>query len=146
MNDDIVDGSGSFTFNAAGFKRKSNDEMAGQDNNEDFISIKMAATLPNWSAQNDTYWSIRGGLCILNELVGSKGVFMETVYKEYNGQIKTNIVQFDPENPNLAGFTAYYARQTTGIVYPAVFQFVRFAIGDPNDQGQYHYIIEYDFT
>lgn len=144
-NDGIESNNANFTFNAIGFSRKFND-YTGQDNEEAYICIKMSATLPNWSVQSDTYWSIRGGLCILNELVGSKGVFMETVYKEYNGQIKTNIVQFDPENPNLAGFTAYYARQTTGIVYPAVFQFVRFAIGDPNDQGQYHYIIEYDFT
>ena len=100
----------------------------------------------NWSTNNDSYWSIRGALCILSELVGSKGVFMETVYEEYNGQTKYNIVQFDPKNPNLSGFTAYYARQTTGIVPPAKFKFVRFAIGDPSDQGQYHYIIEYDFT
>lgn len=32
-------------------------------------------------------------------LVGSEGVFMETIYKESNGQIKSDIVQFDIEKP-----------------------------------------------
>lgn len=101
----------------------------------------------NWSSTGDTYWSIRGALCILNELVGSKGVFMETEYKQVRtGTTKYQISQFDPENPNLTGFTAYYARQSTGIVPPDEFRAVRFAIGDPNEHGGHHYIVEYDFT
>lgn len=144
-NDDVEQTNAKFTFNATGFSRKFNN-LNEMDNEEAYISIKMSATLPNWSSITDTKWSIRGGLCILNELVGSEGVFMETIHKESNGQIKSNIVQFDIENPNLAGFTAYYARQTSGITYPEVFQFVKFAIGDPRLQALYHYIIEYDFT
>lgn len=109
----------------------------------------MSAHLIDWSENADTYWYARGGLCILSELVGSQGVFMETVTKEISsGKTNYNIVQFDPESTSIPGYTAYYARQSdsgTGPNY-STYQYVRFSIGNPNNQGNYHYIIEYDFT
>ena len=103
----------------------------------------------NWSENADTYWHALGGLCILSELVGSKGVFMETVTKEIsNSNTDRNVVQFNTQSASISGYAAYSARQSGEGTCPSYFkyQYVRFSIGNPNNRGQYHYIIEYDFT
>lgn len=60
-----------------------------------------------------------------------------------------DIVQSDPENPGIPGFTAHYLRMSASKQFtPAShsLQYVRFYLGNPQYQGEYVCIAEFDFT
>lgn len=77
---------------------------------------------------------------------------METIYKDRPGagtEIYYDIVQGDPENVGISGFTAHYLRMSNAKKFsPAyhVLQYVRFYLGDPQYQGEYVCVAEFDFT
>lgn len=77
---------------------------------------------------------------------------METIYKDRPGagtKIHYDIVQSDPENVGISGFTAHYLRMADKNKFsPAyhVLQYVRFYLGDPQNQGEYVCVAEFDFT
>lgn len=77
---------------------------------------------------------------------------METIYKDRPGagtEIYYDIVQSDPENVGISGFTAHYLRMADKNKFSPeyhVLQYVRFYLGSPQDQGEYVCVAEFDFT
>lgn len=77
---------------------------------------------------------------------------IQTIYKDRPGTgTKTyyDIVQSDPENVGISGFTAHYLRMADKNKFSPeyhVLQYVRFYLGDPQDQGEYVCVVEFDFT
>ena len=64
-------------------------------------------------------------------------------------QIYYDIVQSDPENVGISGFTAHYLRMADKNKFSPeyhVLQYVRFYLGDPQFQGEYVCVAEFDFT
>lgn len=151
-------GSVTLSFNAVGFSTSSNQNSGGYDESVSYLSVKMNAQLPSVSENSDTYWVTRGALLLADSFEDvwpepwNNGVFMETIYKDKPGAgTKTyyDIVQGDPENVGISGFTAHYLRMSNAKKFsPAyhVLQYVRFYLGDPQYQGEFVCVAEFDFT
>lgn len=77
---------------------------------------------------------------------------IQTIYKDRPGagtKIYYDIVQSDPENVEISGFTAHYLRMADKNKFSPeyhVLQYVRFYLGDPQNQGEYVCVAEFDFT
>lgn len=155
---DKWNGNVTFSFNAVGFSVKSEINDNGYEQGVSYLSVKMNAQIPSVSEFNDTYWVTRGALLLSDSLENvweepfNNGVFMETLYKDAPGagtESYCDIVQSDPENPGISGFTAHYLRMSALKQFtPASFslQYVRFYLGNPQYQGKYVCIAEFDFT
>lgn len=155
---DKLNGNVTFSFNAVGFSVKSEINNNGYERGVSYLSVKMNAQIPSVSEFSDTYWVTRGALLLSDSLENvweepfNNGVFMETLYKDVPGagtKSYYDIVQSDPENPGISGFTAHYLRMSTSKQFtPAShsLQFVRFYLGNPQYQGEYVCIAEFDFT
>lgn len=64
-------------------------------------------------------------------------------------QVYYDIVQSDPESVGISGFTAHYLRMSDAKKFsPAyhVLQYIRFYLGDPERQGEFVCVAEFDFT
>lgn len=64
-------------------------------------------------------------------------------------QTHYDIVQSDPENVGISGFTAHYLRMAEKNKFSPecnILQYVRFYLGNPQFQGEYVCIAEFDFT
>lgn len=152
------------SFNAVGFSTASVQNDDGYERGVRYLSVKMNAQLPSVSEASDTYWVTRGALLLADSFEDvwpepwNNGVFMETIYKDRPGAgtkiyagpaIYYDIVQGDPKNVGISGFTAHYLRMSNEKKFsPAyhVLQYVRFYLGDPNHQGEYVCVAEFDFT
>lgn len=151
-NNDGVSGTLFINFIATGFSVKSAQNDNGYERGVSYLSVKMAASLPNISENNDTYWYTRGALLLSDAFENvweepfNGGVFMETITKDYQGKPHYNIVQSDAENPGIPGFVAHYLRMSGGFVAPDTLQYVRFYLGDPQNQGEFVCVAEFDFT
>ena len=151
-NNDAVSGTMLINFSASGFSSKSEQNDNGYEKGVSYLSVKMAASLPNISENNDTYWYTRGALLLSDAFENvweepfNGGVFMETITKDYKGQTHYNIVQSDPENPGIPGFVAHYLRMSEGFVSPNTLQYIRFYLGNPQYQGEFVCVAEFDFT
>lgn len=144
---DKWNGNVTFSFNAVGFSVKSEINDNGYERGVSYLSVKMNAQIPSVSEFNDTYWVTRGALLLSDSLENvweepfNNGVFMETLYKDVPGagtKSYYDIVQSDPENPGISGFTAHYLRMSASKQFtPAShsLQYVRFYLGNPQYQG-----------
>lgn len=138
-------------FHAEGFSVDSRENDNGYEWDVQYLSVKMKSSLPNPSKYTDTYWFARGALLLSDsfeevwEYPFSLGVFMQTVTKSASGKYFYNIVSSDPE-ASLPGYTAHYCRMSDGFVYPDTLQYIRFFLGDPDRQGEFICISEFDFT
>ena len=156
---DNWNGSVTLSFNATGFSTASvqNDDN-GYELGVSYLSVKMNAQLPSVSEFSDTYWVTRGALLLADSFEDvwpepwNNGVFMETIYKDRPGagtKIYYDIVQSDPESVGISGFTAHYLRMSDAKKFsPAyhVLQYIRFYLGDPERQGEFVCVAEFDFT
>lgn len=64
-------------------------------------------------------------------------------------KIHHDIVQSDPESVGISGFTAHYLRMADKNKFSPeyhVLQYVRFYLGNPEYQGEYVCVAEFDFT
>lgn len=155
---DNWNGSVTLSFNATGFSTDSSQNDNGYERGVSYLSVKMNAQLPSVSAASDTYWVTRGALLLADSFEDvwpepwNNGVFMQTIYKDRPGAgTKTyyDVVQSDAENPGIEGFTAHYLRMSDAKKFSPeyhVLQYVRFYLGDPDYQGQYVCVAEFDFT
>lgn len=146
------------SFNATGFSTTSAQNDNGYEKGVSYLSVKMNAQLPPVSENSDTYWVTRGALLLADSFEDvwpepwNNGVFMETIYKDRPGggtQIYYDIVQSDPESVGISGFTAHYLRMSDAKKFsPAyhVLQYIRFYLGDPERQGEFVCVAEFDFT
>lgn len=60
-----------------------------------------------------------------------------------------DIVQSDAEDPGIPNFTAHYLRMSNAKKFSPeyhVLQYVRFYLGDPQYQGEFVCVAEFDFT
>lgn len=77
---------------------------------------------------------------------------IQTIYKDRLGagtKIYYDIVQSDPESVGISGFTAHYLRMADKNKFSPeyhVLQYVRFYLGNPQFQGEYVCVSEFDFT
>lgn len=77
---------------------------------------------------------------------------IQTIYKDRPGagtKIYYDIVQSDPESVGISGFTAHYLRMSDAKKFSPeyhVLQYVRFYLGDPQYQGEFVCVAEFDFT
>lgn len=118
----------------------------------------MNAQLQSVSETSDTYWVTRGALLLADSFEDvwpepwNNGVFMKTICKGRPGnetKIYHDIVQSDPENVGISGFMAHYLRMADKNKFSPqyyVLQYVRFYLGNPQNQGEYVCIAEFDFT
>jgi hypothetical protein len=155
---DDWNGSVTLSFNAVGFSTSSNQNSGGYDESVSYLSVKMNAQLPSVSENSDTYWVTRGALLLADSFEDvwpepwNNGVFMETIYKDIPGagtKIYYDIVQSDPENVGISGFTAHYLRMADKNQFSPAYhalQYVRFYLGNPKYQGEYVCVAEFDFT
>lgn len=155
---DNWNGSVTLSFNATGFSTASVQNDNGYERGVSYLSVKMNAQLPSVSEALDTYWVTRGALLLADSFEDvwpepwNNGVFMETIYKDRPGagtKIYYDIVQSDPENVGISGFTAHYLRMADKNKFSPeyhVLQYVRFYLGDPQFQGEYVCVAEFDFT
>lgn len=155
---DHWNGSVTLSFNAIGFSMDSVQNDNGYERGVSYFSVKMNAQLPSVSEVSDTYWVTRGALLLADSFEDvwpdpwNNGVYMETVYKdkpEAGTKIHYDIVQSDPENVGISGFTAHYLRMSDKNKFSPeyhVLQYVRFYLGDPEYQGEYVCVAEFDFT
>lgn len=155
---DNWNGTVTLSFNAVGFSTASAQNDNGYKLGVSYLSVKMNARLPSVSEISDTYWVTRGALLLADSFEDvwpepwNNGVFMETIYKDRPGTgTKTyyDIVQSDPENVGISGFTAHYLRMADKNKFsPAyhVLQYIRFYLGDPELQGEFVCVAEFDFT
>lgn len=145
------------SFNATGFSTASAQNDLGYERGVSYLSVKMSAQLPSVSEISDTYWVTRGALLLADSFEDvwsepwNNGVFMETIYtgRPGEGKIYHDIVQSDPENVRIPGFTAHYLRMADKNKFSPeyhVLQYVRFYLGNPQNQGEYVCIAEFDFT
>ena len=156
--DDRWNGSVTLSFNATGFSTASAQNNNGYERGVSYLSVKMNAQLPSVSETSDTYWVTRGALLLADSFEDvwpepwNNGVFMETIYKDRprgGTRIYYDIVQSDPENVGISGFTAHYLRMADKNKFSPeyhVLQYVRFYLGDPQNQGEYVCVAEFDFT
>lgn len=155
---DKWNGSVTLSFNATGFSTTSSQNGNGYERGVSYLSVKMNAQLPSVSEFVDTYWVTRGALLLADSFENvwpepwNNGVFMETIYKDRPGSgTKTyyDIVQSDPESVGIPGFTAHYLRMADKNKFSPeyhVLQYVRFYLGNPEYQGEYVCVAEFDFT
>lgn len=155
---DNWNGSVTLSFNAVGFSTTSLQNDNGYEFGITYLSVKMNAQLPSVSESSDTYWVTRGALLLADSFEDvwpepwNNGVFMETIYKdrpEAGTKIYYDIVQSDPENVGISGFTAHYLRMADKNKFSPVYhvlQYVRFYLGDPQCQGEFVCVAEFDFT
>lgn len=146
------------SFNATGFSTTSAQNNNGYEEGVSYLSVKMNAQLPPVSENSDTYWVTRGALLLADSFEDvwpepwNNGVFMETIYKDRPGagtQIYYDIVQSDPESVGISGFTAHYLRMSDAKKFSPtyhVLQYIRFYLGDPERQGEFVCVAEFDFT
>lgn len=155
---DNWNGNVTLSFNAAGFSTASAQNDNGYERGVSYLSVKMNAQLPSVSETSDTYWVTRGALLLADSFEDvwpepwNNGVFMETIYKDRPGvgtKIHHDIVQSDPESVGISGFTAHYLRMADKNQFSPeyhVLQYVRFYLGNPEYQGEYVCVAEFDFT
>lgn len=155
---DKWNGNVTFSFNATGFSVKSEINNNGYERGVSYLSVKMNAQIPSVSEMSDTYWVTRGALLLSDSIENiweepfNNGVYMETIYKDRPGAgTKTyyDVVQSDAENPGIEGFTAHYLRMADKNKFSPeyhILQYVRFYLGDPQYQGEYVCVAEFDFT
>lgn len=155
---DNWNGTVTLSFNATGFSTASVQNDNGYERGVSYLSVKMNAQLPSVSEASDTYWVTRGALLLADSFEDvwpepwNNGVFMKTIYKDRPGagtKIYYDIVQSDPESVGISGFTAHYLRMADKNKFSPeyhVLQYVRFYLGDPQDQGGYVCVAEFDFT
>ena len=155
---DNWNGSVTLSFNAVGFSTDISQNENWYERGVKYLSVKMNAQLPSVSESSDTYWVTRGALLLADSFENvwpepwNNGVFMETIYKDRPGTgTKTyyDIVQSDPENVGISGFTAHYLRMADKNKFSPeyhVLQYVRFYLGDPQNQGEFVCVAEFDFT
>ena len=155
---DKWNGNVTLSFNATGFSTASAQNDNGYERGVSYLSVKMNAQLPSVSEVSDTYWVTRGALLLADSFEDvwpepwNNGVFMETIYKDRPGagtKIYYDIVQSDPESVGISGFTAHYLRMSDAKEFsPAyhVLQYIRFYLGDPERQGEFVCVAEFDFT
>lgn len=151
-------GTVTLSFNATGFSTASAQNDNGYEREVSYLSVKMNAQLPSVSEILDTYWVTRGALLLADSFKDvwpepwNNGVFMETVYKdrpELGTKQYYDIVQSDPERVGISGFTAHYLRMSNAKKFSPeynVLQYVRFYLGDPQYQGEFVCVAEFDFT
>lgn len=155
--DDNWNGTVTLSFNATGFSTASAQNDNGYERGVSYLSVKMNAQLPSVSEVSDTYWVTRGALLLADSFKDvwpepwNKGVFMETIYKDPGiGKIYCDIVQSDPESVGISGgFTAHYLRMSDAKKFSPsyhVLQYIRFYLGDPERQGKFVCVAEFDFT
>lgn len=155
---DNWNGSVTLSFNAVGFSTTSLQNNNGYEPGITYLSVKMNAQLPSVSESSDTYWVTRGALLLADSFENvwpepwNNGVFMETVYKD-KPRVGTkqyfDIVQSDAEDPGIPNFTAHYLRMSNAKKFSPeyhVLQYVRFYLGDPQCQGEFVCVAEFDFT
>lgn len=155
---DNWNGSVTLSFNAVGFSTDISQNENGYERGVKYLSVKMNAQLPSVSESSDTYWVTRGALLLADSFENvwpepwNNGVFMETVYKD-RPKLGTkqyfDIVQSDAENPGIPNFTAHYLRMSNAKKFSPVYhvlQYVRFYLGDPQYQGEFVCVAEFDFT
>lgn len=155
--EDNWNGSVTLSFNATGFSTASAQNDSGYEQGVSYLSVKMNAQLPSVSEFSDTFWVTRGALLLADSFEDvwpepwNNGVFMETIYtgRPGEGKIYHDIVQGDPENVGIPGFTAHYLRMADKNKFSPeyhVLQYVRFYLGNPQNEGEYVCIAEFDFT
>lgn len=155
---DNWNGSVTLSFNAVGFSTDISQNENGYERGVKYLSVKMNAQLPSVSESSDTYWVTRGALLLADSFENvwpepwNNGVFMETVYKD-RPKLGTkqyfDIVQSDAEDPGIPNFTAHYLRMSNAKKFSPeyhVLQYVRFYLGDPQYQGEFVCVAEFDFT
>ena len=154
---DKWNGTVTLSFNATGFSTTSVRNDNGYERGVSYLSVKMNVQLPSVSEFSDTYWVTRGALLLADSFKDvwpepwNNGVFMETIYtgRPGEGKIYYDIVKSDPENVGISGFTAHYLRMADKNKFSPeyhVLQYVRFYLGDPQNQGEYVCVAEFDFT
>lgn len=155
---DNWNGSVTLSFNAVGFSTDISQNENGYERGVKYLSVKMNAQLPSVSESSDTYWVTRGALLLADSFENvwpepwNNGVFMETVYKdrpELGTKQYFDIVQSDAEDPGIPNFTAHYLRMSNVKKFSPeyhVLQYVRFYLGDPQYQGEFVCVAEFDFT
>lgn len=154
---DKWNGNVTLSFNAEGFSTASAQNNNGYERGVSYLSVKMNVQLPSVSEFSDTYWVIRGALLLADSFKDvwpepwNNGVFMETIYKGRPGETKIycDIVKSDPEDVGISGFTAHYLRMADKNKFSPEFhvlQYVRFYLGNPQNQGEYVCVAEFDFT
>ena len=154
---DKWNGTVTLSFNATGFSTTSVRNDNGYERGVSYLSVKMNVQLPSVSEFSDTYWVTRGALLLADSFKDvwpepwNNGVFMETIYtgRPGEGKIYYDIVKSDPENVGISGFTAHYLRMADKNKFSSeyhVLQYVRFYLGDPQNQGEYVCVAEFDFT
>lgn len=147
-----------FSFDATGFSKASDENDSGYEPGVRYLSVKMHARLPSVSEIAGTYWVTRGALLLADSFKNvwpepwNNGVFMETIYKDVPGagtETHYDIVQSDPESVGIPGFTAHYLRMSDKNKFSPQYhklQYVRFYLGNPDHQDKYVCISEFDFT
>lgn len=155
---DNWNGSVTLSFNAVGFSTDISQNENGYERGVKYLSVKMNAQLPSVSESSDTYWVTRGALLLADSFENvwpepwNNGVFMETVYKdrpELGTKQYFDIVQSNAEDPGIPNFTAHYLRMSNAKKFSPeyhVLQYVRFYLGDPQYQGEFVCVAEFDFT
>lgn len=155
---DNWNGSVTLSFNAVGFSTDISQNDNGYEREVKYLSVKMNAQLPSVSEVSDTYWVTRGALLLADSFKDvwpepwNNGVFMETIYKDRPGagtKIYYDNVQSDPESVGISGFTAHYLRMSDAKKFSPehhVLQYIRFYLGDPERQGEFVCVAEFDFT
>lgn len=155
---DNWNGSVTLSFNAVGFSTTSYMNDDGYEPGITYLSVKMNAQLPSVSESSDTYWVTRGALLLADSFENvwpepwNDGVFMETVYRDKPGagtKRYFDIVQSDAQDPGIPNFTAHYLRMTNAKKFSSeyhILQYIRFYLGDPQYQGQFVCVAEFDFT
>ena len=155
---DKWNGTVTLSFNATGFSTASAQNDNGYERGVSYLSVKMNVQLPSVSEAADTYWVTRGALLLADSFEDvwpepwNNGVFMETIYKDRPGagtMIYHDIVKSDPERVGISGFTAHYLRMADKNKFSPeyhVLQYVRFYLGNPQYQGEFVCVAEFDFT
>jgi hypothetical protein len=155
---DNWNGTVTLSFNATGFSTALAQNDYGYERGVSYLSVKMNAQLQSVSESSDTYWVTRGALLLADSFEDvwpepwNNGVFMATIYKDRPGagtKIYYDNVQSTPESVGISGFTAHYLRMSDAKKFsPAyhVLQYIRFYLGDPDRQGEFVCVAEFDFT
>lgn len=155
--EDKWNGEVTLSFNATGFSTASAENDLGYERGVSYLSVKMNARIPSVSEFSDTYWVIRGALLLADSFEDvwpepwNNGVFMKTIYtgRPGEGKIYYDIVKSDPKDVGISGFTAHYLRMADKNKFSPeyhVLQYVRFYLGNPQNQGEYVCVAEFDFT
>lgn len=150
---DIVNGSFDFALYSYNFSTSTdvNDDNSAYRDFE-YMVIKTTEKLPQVSDIADTLWYIRGCFLISNKFkqnftdVSDKDIYMEVVDLQ-RGKLYYDITEGDPESTSISDYTMYHFRSKKGYTdFYGKLQHVRFYLGNPNIQGDYVCLIDYDFT